>query len=94
MKIFQRENGIVFVAVPQLFEANMEKLFDKIIFIYANDEIRLERLIKRNNYSEEYAKIRMNSQLPQEIKAKKSDYVIYNNSDLNCLKKELFKLVV
>ena len=60
-------------------------MFDKIIFVYTDDEIRLERLLKRNNYTIEHAKSRINSQMPQEDKVKLSDYVINNNGDFNNL---------
>jgi dephospho-CoA kinase len=70
---------IVFVAIPLLFEAKMENLFDKILFIYADDNLRLNRLMKRNNYTTEQAKARINSQLPQDEKIKLCDYVINNN---------------
>jgi dephospho-CoA kinase len=83
----------VFVSVPLLFEAKMENLFDRIVFVACDDEIRLNRLIKRNNYSLEYAKIRMNSQQPQNEKIKKSDYVIFNNSTEEDLKSQVVKLV-
>ena len=80
-----KDKGILFVGIPLLFEAKMEYLFDKIIFIYTDDDIRLERLIKRNNYTLEHAKARLNSQLPQEDKARKSDYVIKNNGSVEAL---------
>lgn len=79
---------VLFVAIPLLFEAGMENLFDKILFIYCDDEIREKRLIARNNYTSEYAKIRMNSQNSQDEKLKKSDYVIYNNSSLEELENQ------
>lgn len=63
----------------------MQSLFDKIIFVYTDDGIRLERLLKRNNYTIEHAKSRINSQMPQEDKVKLSDYVINNNGDFNNL---------
>ena len=84
----------LFVSIPLLFEANMQDLFDKIIFIYANDEIRLKRLMDRNNYSLEYAKIRMNSQMSQEEKIKHCDFVIYNNSSVIDLENQILKLIV
>ncbi len=87
-----KSQKIVFVAIPLLFEANMQDLFDKILFVYTNDEIRLERLIARNNYTKEYAQIRLNSQLSQDEKVQKSDYVIYNNSTKDDLKKEVIKV--
>ena len=80
-KVYSEETAI-FVSVPLLYEAGWEKLFDKIIFIKSNDDTRLKRLISRNNYSEEYAKQRINSQMNQDIKCKKADFIIENNGTL------------
>ncbi len=82
----------LFVGIPLLFEANMADLFDKIIFIYADDDIRLKRLLHRNGYSLEYAKARLNSQMRQEEKVQKSDYVINNNGSIEELNYKLIKL--
>ena len=82
----------LFVGIPLLFEANMADLFDKIIFIYADDDIRLKRLLLRNGYSVEYAKARLNSQMRQEEKAQKSDYVINNNGSIEELNFNIIKL--
>ena len=82
----------LFVGIPLLFEANMTDLFDKIIFIYADDDIRLKRLLYRNGYSVEYAKARLNSQMRQEEKTQKSDYVINNNGSIEELNVNIIKL--
>ena len=82
-----------FVAIPLLFEAKMEDLFDKIIFVYCDDEIRLKRLIERNNFDKTYAQKRLDSQMPQNIKVSKSDYIINNNSDKKDLEKEVENLI-
>lgn len=82
----------MFVGIPLLFEANMTDLFDKIIFVYTNDEIRLKRLLLRNGYTLDYAKARINSQMRQEEKAQKSDYVINNNGSIEELNHQLIKL--
>lgn len=82
----------LFVGIPLLFEANMTDLFDKIIFIYADDDIRLKRLLLRNGYSVEYAKARLNSQMRQEEKTQKSDYVINNNGSIEELNVNIIKL--
>lgn len=76
----EKFNGIV--AIPLLFEAKMEYLFDKIIMVYADDSIRLERLMKRNNFTEQEAKARMNSQISQDEKVDLCDLVIYNNGTI------------
>lgn len=80
-KVYSDEK-FIFVSVPLLFEAGWESMFDKIVFIKSDDELRLKRLIQRNGYSEQYAKIRLNSQLPQDEKCSKSDYVIENNGSV------------
>ena len=71
----------------------MEALFDKILFIYCDDDIRLKRLIERNGYSEDYARIRMDAQLAQDFKVSKADFVIYNNSTVENLQMELSRLI-
>lgn len=88
-----KNKSCAFVAIPLLFEAKMEDLFDKIIFVYCDDEIRLTRLIERNSYDREYAQKRLDSQMPQEIKLSKSDYIINNSSDKNTLEKEVEELI-
>lgn len=75
----KKDCSFVFVEIPLLFETGMEDLFDKIIIVYAEDAIRVKRLIARNGYTEDYAKKRMLSQIPQEEKFALVDYIIDNN---------------
>ena len=82
----------VFVEIPLLFETGMEDLFDDILFVYASDEIRLNRLINRNSFSMEYAKQRMNAQLSQDEKMKKASVIIKNESTIDYLEQELCNL--
>ena len=89
---FFKENearDIVFVSIPLLFETNQQAMFDKIIFVSVDNDIRIERLIKRNGYTREYALERIQSQGAESEKIKKSDFVIYNNSDFICLKNQV-----
>ena len=80
LKIFcESQEKCVFVSIPLLFETGFDKLFDKIIFVQCDDKLRLERLMKRNNFTKEQALKRMNAQIPQEEKINKSDFVIHNN---------------
>lgn len=88
-----KDEKFVFVSVPLLFEAGMEDLFDKIIFIYSEDGLRLQRLLKRNNYTMEYAKRRLASQASQEVKMNQSDFILNNNSTLKCLEDNVSKLI-
>lgn len=72
----------VFVSVPLMFEAGFEDIFDKIIFVSAPENMRLKRLMLRNNLTEEDALKRIKSQLPESNKISKSSYIIKNDSDI------------
>ena len=91
LKFFeQHENeNFTFVAVPLLYEVNWGYLFDKIILVAADDEIRMHRLMFRRNLSQEDALKRMNAQIPQEEKIKFADYVIYNNTNYVDLSRQI-----
>lgn len=82
----------VFISVPQLFEAGMEDLFDKILFISAPLEIRLERLMKRNNLTKEEALVRINAQMSEEEKIPKCDYVISNKGSKEDLELQIIQM--
>lgn len=84
-----RYEKYVFASVPLLFEAGMQGLFDEIVFVYADDDIRLARLMERNGFSREEALLRMNSQMPQQDKIEKSDFIIENNGSIDELKKQI-----
>ena len=92
LEIFDKELKIVFISVPQLFEAGFENLFDKIIFVTADENIRKERLMARNSYTPEEALKRIKAQ-DDYLKKEKSDYVIENNSDMESLNSEVKKIL-
>lgn len=68
--------------VPVLFEAGMQDMFDFVIVVIADEDIQIKRLMKRNNFSEEEALLRINAQMPQEEKVKRADFVIDNSYDV------------
>ena len=84
-KIFNKEADIVFISVPQLFEAGFNPMFDIIIYITADKEIRKKRLIERNNLTENEAIKRINAQ-EENNKREKSNFIIENNSTIDDLK--------
>lgn len=85
------ENSIT--EYPVVFEYNKTHLFDKIIFIYADDEVRVQRVMKRNGFTLEQVQAVMKKQLPQETKKLAAHYVVTNNADIESLTNELTKLV-
>ena len=80
--IYRMTDSFVFLSVPLLFEAGFDALCDQIVVVYAEDEIQLERLMKRNQLSKEEAEQRIQAQLSQQEKCQKADYIIDNSRDL------------
>ncbi len=89
LDIFEQNFEVVFISVPLLYETDFHKLFDKVLFIASDEDIRLARIMKRNNFTEEEALVRIKSQLPQEEKIAAADYVIYNNASIEDLEKQV-----
>jgi len=84
-----RDEKIVFVSIPLLFESKTEKEFDKIITVYCNKKQQIMRLKDRNGYSIKEAEKRINSQLPLKQKLKKTDFIIYNTSEIKNTHKQI-----
>ncbi len=65
-----------------LFDTGLYKNFDKIITVTADKEIRLKRVVERDSCSRESVLERMDKQISEQEKIEKSDFVIYNNTEL------------
>ena len=72
----------VILDIPLLFENNLHEYVEKILVVSVTPEVQKERLISRNQFSEQEAEARIASQLPMEIKEQGADAVIDNNGDL------------
>lgn len=88
-----KNEKIIVVSVPQLYESGWEVFFDYVLLVTADDKIRKERLIKRNNFSEEEAQKRLDAQMPQEEKIGKADFVIDNSKSIENTKVQLEKVL-
>lgn len=75
-----------------LFESGAYKDCDAIILVTADEDIRIRRVMERDGVSESRVRKIMNSQWPEKEKLEKSDYVIFNNSDLEHLKNEFHRV--
>ncbi|MCC8042143.1 MAG: dephospho-CoA kinase [Oscillospiraceae bacterium] len=68
----------ILLDAPTLFEAGADKLCDLIVAVTADEEIRLERIMKRDGITAESAKKRFSSQHDESFFYEKADYVIRN----------------
>ncbi len=82
-----KDKKAVFISGALIIDKGFGELFDKIIFIDADYDLRLERLIKRNNYTFEEAKIRIDAQ--DDKNKNLSDCIIENNSDKATFEKNI-----
>lgn len=90
---FQRGEQVVFLDIPLLYESKLTHMTDKVIVVYVDEKTQLERLMKRNELSEEEAKARINSQMSIEEKRKLADAVIDNRGSLEETKQQLISIL-
>ena len=64
-----------------LFESGFNRIVDTTLMVYAPMEIRIGRILERDSVSREEIIRRIESQLPDEMKKEKSDYVIFNDGE-------------
>ena len=81
-----KDETVVFVSVPQLYEAEMQYIFDKVILVFSEDKYRYKRLLKRDGYTEEYASARISAQMPQVEKLLLCDDCLENDGTIGELK--------
>jgi len=89
-----KEHQPYIIDMPLYFEGHNEVNGDYVILISITYENQLNRLMIRNNYTEEEAKMRIMSQLPTAVKAKKSDYILHNDSDIDNLITNVKKMII
>ncbi len=83
----------VLIDAPLLFESGLDKHCDLIISIIADKNIRLSRIIERDNLSRENAIMRINNQKPDEFYREKSTFVIENNGSISEVEEVTEKLL-
>ncbi len=66
---------------PLLLETSQHQLCDKIIVMDVNQETQIKRACSRDNMDEKLAEQIINSQMPQQEKCNKADYLLDNNQD-------------
>lgn len=79
----------VVLVVPLLFETGMDDLCDKIVTIACAEPERIKRMIRRDTVSEELARAVLESQLTDAARAKKADFVLYNDGDMTSFRREV-----
>ena len=72
-----------------VFEIGLNKFYDKVIVVDAPKELRIDRVIRRDQSSREQVLSRMSKQLPQEEKVLQADFVIQNDGEQSIIQQVL-----
>lgn len=73
------QSALRIAVIPLLFEVHWEAKYDIICAVVSKREIQVERMMTTRGYTRDEAEARLAAQLPVEVKAEKSHYVIENN---------------
>lgn len=79
-----KKNGSLGVVLdaPVLIESGRHKKCDKVICVISNKDIRINRIINRDNLSHDEAIKRINAQHDDDFYISNSDYIIINNDNI------------
>ena len=74
-----KDEELVFLDIALLYEANFVDLVEKVVVVYVDEDVQLERLMMRNSLPKEEAIKRVESQMSPREKASLGDFVINNS---------------
>lgn len=90
---FAQTEDIFFMDIPLLFEQDYASWFDETWLVYVNRDVQLERLMNRDQLSQESAKTRLASQWLLEEKKKFATYILDNNGSREQLLSQVVTLL-
>ncbi|XVE88430.1 hypothetical protein DITRI_Ditri19aG0069100 [Diplodiscus trichospermus] len=93
LKLWIKGHNVIVLDVPLLFEAKMDKWTKPIVIVWVDPDTQLQRLIERDNSTEEDARNRINAQMSLDLKRSQADIVMDNTGSLEDLQ-ERFREVL
>lgn len=89
-KIYGKDDkAVVITHAALIIESGSIDKYDALIVISCPDELQVERVIQRDNFSEEKARNIVAHQMPNEERLKYADFIIDNSSTLDDLYNEV-----
>ncbi|MGE5363188.1 MAG: dephospho-CoA kinase [Bacteroidota bacterium] len=86
MRELLKDNDVVFVEAALLYEARMKKMFNYVVLVTADEDIRVKRAAENLGVNEQAIRKRMTGQLPEDKKKDWADFTFVNNSTCDELK--------
>ncbi len=76
-----RQAGYVIIVIPLLFENHLEAMVDRILVIDADEELRIQRIIQRDNRDINEIRLIIQNQIDDQQRQLNADDVLTNNRD-------------
>ena len=90
---FSETEELFFMDIPLLFEQDYASWFDETWLVYVSRDTQLDRLMNRDQLSQESAETRLVSQWPLEEKKKFATYILDNNGSREQLLNQVVTLL-
>ncbi|MGN0680409.1 MAG: dephospho-CoA kinase [Candidatus Fimisoma sp.] len=86
-------DGIIVLDAPLLYECNMDDIADENWLVKSDNEVRIERVAARDNLTRDQIMARIDNQMSQREKEKRSDFIIDNSGTLDELYEQIDSLL-
>lgn len=83
----------VVLDIPLLFESKLTSLVHKTLLVYVDQNTQINRLMDRNSFTEDEARVRISSQMPLAEKRSLADEIINNNGTLEETRLQLLRVL-
>ncbi len=88
-----QKHSLLFKETALLFELGLDKECDYSILVTAEDNLRIKRVMDRDEKTYREVESVMDRQMPEKDKVRKTSFIIYNNNGLESLEKETNEVV-
>ncbi len=85
-------DGVVVHVVPLLFEGDFWTRCDRTVVVVAPDEVRIARVLARDDAQREDVERRMAAQIDPALARRRADYVIENGGDRDALRERALEV--
>ena len=92
--VASQKTEFVFKETALLFELNLNESCYKSVLVTADDNIRIKRVMDRDQKTYREIEAIIDKQMPEKDKIKRADFVVYNNDGIDELKAATEKMMV
>lgn len=88
------DKSIIVIDAPLLFESGLDKVCDITVGVVSNEDVKIDRICKRDKLSIKQARDRLKVQLSDEDLRGKCDFIIDNNGSVEEINRQLKKIII